>query len=127
MVSSHLFVCSGIGAPMNKLTLVSPIAAGLALFLASGAIAAVNPAAPNPYPTRDSKILVDFESPTMVASDPTRAGKNLASINIDPLFVAEGSRSLKLDFTGLIGSMDLGFVIHLPQPVDIKGYQVLAM
>jgi hypothetical protein len=112
---------------MNKLTLVSPIAAGLALLVASGALAAVNPAAPNPYPTRDSKILVDFESPTIVTSDPTRAGKNLASINIDPQFVAEGSQSLKLDFTGLMGSMDPGFVIRLPQPVDIKGYQVLAM
>jgi hypothetical protein len=112
---------------MKKIRLAAPIAAGLALLLASGAIAAVNPAAPNPYPTRDSIVLADFDSPAMVTSDPTGAGTNLASINTDPQFVSEGSQSLKLDFTGLMGPSDPGFVVQLPQPVDIKGYQVLAM
>ena len=112
---------------MKRITLVSPIAAGLALLLASGAIAAVNTAAPNPYPTRESKLLVDFASPVTVMSDPTGAGTNLASMNTDPRFTALGAKSLKLDFNGLTGWNNPGFVIQLPQPVDIKGYQVLTM
>src|SRR5216683_7108592 len=65
-----IVVCKGAGTHMKRITLVSPIAAGLALLLASGAIAAVNTAAPNPYPTRESKLLVDFTSPVTVTSDP---------------------------------------------------------
>ena len=79
---------------MKKFTLVSSMAAGLSLLLARGALAAVNPAAPNPYPTRESKVLADFESAAMVTSDPNGTGGNLASINNDPQFVAEGSKSL---------------------------------
>jgi hypothetical protein len=123
-----IFGCKGAGISMKKITLVSPLAAGLALFLASGAIAAVNPTAPNPYPTRDSKLLVDFTNPVTVTSDPLATGGNVASINTDPQFTVSGTKSLKLDFTGLTGAWtDPGFVIQLPAPFDIKGYQVLAM
>ncbi len=86
---------------MKKITLVSAMAAALSLLLARGALAAVNPAAPNPYPTRESKVLADFESAAMVTSDPNGTGGNLASINNDLQFVAEGSKSLKLDLTGV--------------------------
>ena len=113
---------------MKKFTLVSSMAAGLSLLLAGGALAAVNPAAPNPYPTRESKVLADFESAAMVTSDPNGTGGNLASINNDPQFVAEGSKSLKLDLTGVAaGWHDPEFTINFPQPLDIKGYQVLSM
>ena len=42
--------------------------------------------------------------------------------------MATGTQSLKLDFTGMAaGWHDHEFTVTLPQPVDIKGYQVLAM
>jgi hypothetical protein len=112
---------------MTKTTLVSLVAAGLALLPVSGALAATNPAALNPYPNRDSKLLVDFESTTMVTSDPMATGTSIASTNTDPQFVAEGSQSLKLDVTGLGGWYDHYFTVNLAGPVDIKGYQVLSM
>jgi len=103
------------------------MAAGLALLVASGALAATNPAALNPTPNRESKALVDFESAATVMSDPAGAGVNLASVNTDPQFVAEGSTSLKLDLNTQSGYNNNYFVIPLAAPVDIKGYQVLAM
>jgi hypothetical protein len=112
---------------MKRNFLVSSMTAGLALLLASGGFAAVTPGAPDLYPTRDSKLLVDFASPVTVTSDPAGAGTNLASINTDPQFTVLGTKSLKLDFSGLSGWNDPGYVIQLPAPVDIKGYQVLAM
>jgi hypothetical protein len=112
---------------MKTTRLVSVMAAGLALLAARSAFAAINPAALNPTPNRDSKPLVDFESAVTVMSDPSGAGTNLASVNTDPQFVAEGSKSLKLDFNGLTGYNNNYFVIPLAAPIDIKGYQVLAM
>jgi hypothetical protein len=112
---------------MKKTALVSLVAAGLALVPVSGLFAATNPAAPNPTPARESKSLVDFESAVTPMSDPTAAGTNVASINTDPQFVAEGSKSLKLDLNGVMGYYNNYFVVPLPAPVDIKGYQVLAM
>jgi hypothetical protein len=113
---------------MRKTTIVSVMAAGLALVSVSGALAAaVNPAAPNPYPTRDSKLLVDFASPVTATGDPNGAGKNIASINADPQFTALGGKSLKLDLTDVTGWHDPEYTINLPAPVDIQGYQVLAM
>jgi hypothetical protein len=114
---------------MRKTTLVSSMAAGLALLLASGAFAAaVNPAAPNPYPTRDGKLLVDFAGPVTVMSDPAGTGKNLASINTDPQFTALGTKSLKLDLDGVSGYYGANlFVTQIPTPVDITGYRVLGM
>jgi hypothetical protein len=100
----------------------------LALISASGAFsAALNSGVPNLYPTRDSKLLVDFESPITVMSDPAGAGTNLASISADPQFAAEGTHSLKLDLNGVSGWSNNHFVIQLPAPVDITGYQVLSM
>jgi hypothetical protein len=112
---------------MKRNILVPSMTAGLVLLLASGGFAAVNASAPNLYPTRDSKLLVDFASPVTVTSDPTGAGTNLASVNTDPQFTVLGTQSLKLDFNGLTGWNDPGYVIQLPQPVDISGYQVLGM
>jgi hypothetical protein len=112
---------------MKTNRLVSVVAAGLALLSVRSAFAAINPAALNPTPNRDSKPLVDFESAVTVMSDPSGAGTNLASVNTDPQFVAEGSKSLKLDFNGLSGYNNNYFVIPLAAPIDIKGYQVLAM
>jgi hypothetical protein len=106
---------------------MSAMAASLALLLAGGAFAAINPAAPNPYPTRTSKLLVDFASPVTVASDPLGTGGNVASLNTDPRFTALGTKSLKLDLNGVNGWTAAGYTITLPSPVDIKGFQVLAM
>jgi hypothetical protein len=123
-----LFICKGAGTHMRKTTLVSSMAAGLALLLASGAFsAALNPAAPNPYPTRDSKLLVDFASPVTATGDPNGTGGNVASINTNPQFTALGGKSLKLDLTDVMGWHNPEYTINLPAPVDIKGYQVLAM
>lgn len=113
---------------MKNVPLVSVLAAGLALFAVGGAFPSATPTALNPTPNRDNKLLADFETATTVTSDPNAAGANLASINTDPQFVANGSQSLKLDFTGMAsGWHDHEFTINLAQPVDIKGYQVLAM
>jgi len=104
------------------------MAAGLALLPAAGAFsAALNPAAPNPYPTRESKLLVDFESDVTVTSDALGTGENRASINSDNLFIAEGSKSLKVDETGAAGGWRNHFTVTFPAPLDIKGYQVLSM
>jgi len=114
---------------MKRTTLVSLMAAGLALLPVAGAFsAALNPAAPNPYPTRESKLLVDFESPVTVTSDPLGTGENRASISDNAQFAAEGSKSLKIDLNGATsGGPPNDFTITFPQPVDIKGYQVLSM
>ena len=69
---------------MKKTTLVCMLSAGLALLPVAGAFCA----APNPTPTRQSKLLVDFESDTNVTSDPTGAGESRASVNTDAEFVA---------------------------------------
>jgi hypothetical protein len=107
---------------MKKTTLVSLLAAGLALLSTSSAFSAPL----NPTPNRESKLLVGFEDQTTVMSDPDGVGENRASINADPQFVAEGSKSLKLELTGVGGYKDY-FAIDLPAPIDIKGYQVLSM
>jgi hypothetical protein len=111
---------------MRKSTLVTVMAAGLALLPVAAALAA-NPAAPNPYPNRESILLVDFEKDVAVTSDALGTGENVASINADAQFVAEGSKSLKIDETGAAGGGRNHFTVTFPQPVDIKGYQVLAM
>jgi hypothetical protein len=112
---------------MRKFSLLSVMAAGLALLSASGVLAALNPGVPNPTPSRDSKILVDLTNPVTVMSDPGGTGGNLASMSTDPTFAAEGSKSVKLDFNGQSGYNNNYFVIPLSTPVDIKGYQTLAM
>src|SRR5436305_2653918 len=113
---------------MKKTSLASLMAAGLAFLTVSSALAAVNPAAPNPYPTRESKLLVDFAVPVTVTSDPNGAGVNLASINTDPQFTALGTKSLKLDLTGVAANYYSNFfAIQLPAPVDIKVYLGLGL
>jgi hypothetical protein len=108
---------------MNKTTLVCMLSAGLALLPVVGAFSA----APNPTPTRQSKLLVDFESDVAATSDPDGSGQNRASVNTTAEFVAEGTKSLKLDFTDF-GSWNANYlVIDLAQPIDIKGHQMLAM
>jgi hypothetical protein len=63
----------------------------------------------------------------IVTSDPNGVGEHRASINTDPAFVAEGSRSLKLELTGVGGWHNDWFVVELPEPIDIRAHQVLAM
>jgi hypothetical protein len=111
---------------MKKHTFVSLMAAGLALLPLAGTWAA-NPGVPDPYPNRESKLLVDFESDVTVTSDPLGTGENRASISTDTKFAAEGGKSLKIDETGAAADGHNHFTITFPQPVDIKGYQVLAM
>lgn len=108
---------------MQKSILTSLTVAALALCLAGDALGAPR----NPTPNRESKLLVGFETDIPVVADPNEAGENRASINTDPAFVAEGSRSLKLDLTDVGGWHNNWFVIDLPQPIDIQGHQVLAM
>jgi hypothetical protein len=79
----------------------------------------------NPYPHRENKVLVDFETATTVESDPLGTGKNVATVNTDAQFVSDGKSSLKLDFNEV--GAGPGFVINLAAPVDIKGFQILAM
>ena len=55
---------------MRKSSLISLVAAGLALFPAAAAFSA----APDPTPNRESKLLVDFENTTTVTSDPDAGG-----------------------------------------------------
>jgi hypothetical protein len=113
---------------MRKTAIVSLLTAGLALVSVCGALAAVNPNAPNPYPQRESKLVVDFTGTVTVMGDPAGAGNNVASINSDPQFTALGSRSLKLDLTDVPASPSGSYaVIQLPAPVDIQGYRVLGM
>jgi len=107
---------------MHKINLIAMVAASLAIFPAVGARAA----APDPTPNRESKLLVDFEGQTTVASDPDASGTEHSSINTDAQFVAEGTKSLKLDLSG-VGNYKDYFVVDLPKPVDIQGYQVLSM
>jgi hypothetical protein len=112
---------------MKRSTLVSVMAAGLALTTVSGAFAAATGVL-NPTPNRESKLLVDFENTTDVTSDPNGAGENHASINTDSQFAAEGAKSLKVDMTDVAGGWhDHEFTINLAQPVDIKGFQTLSM
>jgi len=108
---------------MRRTSLVCLMAAGLALL----PISAVFSSAPNPTPARQSKLLVDFESDITVTSDPLGEGTNRASVNSTADFVAEGTKSLKLDVTDVGDWHDNALVIDLPQPVDIKGHQMLAM
>src|SRR5688572_7872578 len=119
----QIFVCKGAGTPMRKSTLVTLMAAGLALLPIGSAFSA----APNPTPTRESKLLVDFESDTTVTSDPTGAGETRATINTDAQFVAEGTKSLCLDLSGVGGWHDHYFTIDFAQPIDIQGFTILAM
>jgi hypothetical protein len=112
---------------MKKTMLVSLMAAGLALLPVAAALAA-NPGVPDPYPTRESKLLVDFESDVEVTGDPRETGENATSINTDVQFAAEGGKSLKIDMTGVVADgHDNIFTVAFPEPIDIKGYQVLAM
>jgi hypothetical protein len=114
---------------MRKTTLLSVLGAGLALIAASGAVsAAVSPGVPDPYPQRESKLVVDFSSPVTVTGDPAGVGTNVASINSDPQFTALGAKSLKLDLTDVPAEPSGSYaVIQLPAPVDIQGYKIFAM
>src|SRR6187397_2734974 len=87
---------------MKKTRWVSLMAAGLGFLPVAAALAAANPGVPNPYPTRESKLLVDFESQVEVTGDPRETGENATSINTDVQFAAEGSKSLKVDMTGVV-------------------------
>jgi hypothetical protein len=119
----QIFVCKGAELRMKQTTLVSVLAAGLALF----PVAAAFSAAPNPTPLRESKILADFETDVKATSDPTGSGTNLATINTNADFVGEGSKSLCVDLNGINTWQDNTLVIEFPQPIDIAGHQVLAM
>src|SRR5436309_2383495 len=120
-----MFTCKGAATRMRKSTLVSLVAAGLALFSATSAFSA----APNPTPNRESKLLLDFENAdaAKVTSDPAGTGETRATVNTNADFVAEGTKSLCLDFKGVGGWHDHYFTLDLPQPVDISGFSVLAM
>jgi hypothetical protein len=107
---------------MRKSTLVTLMAAGLALLPISSAFSAP----PNPTPTRESKLLVGFESDTKLTSDPLDSGENRASINTDPQFVAEGSQSIKVDLTDVADWAESFLTINFEPPVDIQGHLVLA-
>jgi hypothetical protein len=112
---------------MKKPTLASVMAAGLALATVSGAYAAATGVL-NPTPNRESRLIADFETKTDVTADPDGAGENRASINTDTQFAAEGKQSLQVDMTGVAGGWhDHEFTVNFAQPIDIKGYQVLAM
>jgi hypothetical protein len=108
---------------MRKSTLVTWVAAGLALLPVSNVFCAP----PNPTPTRESKLLVGFESETKITSDPLDAGENRASINTDAQFVAEGAQSLKVDLTGVADWAESFLTVDFPQPVDVHGYLVVSM
>src|SRR5437870_6495060 len=111
---------------VKRTNLIPLLAAGLALLPVAVARAA-NPAAPDRYPNRPSMVLADFETDIPVTSDPLGTGQNRASINTDPKFVAEGSKSLKIDETGVAQDYSHNhFTIKFPTPVDIKGYQILS-
>jgi len=105
---------------MRQSALVSVLAAGLALLPAIGGFAA----GLNPTPARESKPLLDFETDTKVTTD---TGDNRTAVNSDSQFVAEGTKSLKLDLTDQGDWHDNYFAIDFAQPVDIQGYQVLSM
>src|SRR5438093_11695226 len=92
----------GVDIRMKRSTLVFVMAAGLALTTARGAFAAATGVL-NPTPNRESKLIADFENTTDVTSDPNGAGENHASIEADVQFVAEGTKSLKVDMTGVAG------------------------
>jgi len=112
---------------MKKSHQLSLMAAALAFTTARGAFAAATGVL-NPTPNRESKLIADFENTTDVTSDPNGAGENHASINTDTQFAAEGGKSLKIDMTGVAGGWhDHEFTINFAQPIDIKGYLVLAM
>jgi hypothetical protein len=108
---------------MLKCPLVAMMAAGFVLLPISSAFSA----APNPTPTREIKLLVDFESDTTVTSDPNGAGETRATINTDSQFVAEGTQSLCLDLSGVGGWHDHYFTIDFAQPIDIQGFTILTM
>jgi hypothetical protein len=118
-----ILIFKGEGSRMRKTTRVSLVATALALSLAGGGFAA----ALNPTPNRESKLLVGFETDIAVTSDPDGVGENRASINTDPAYVAEGSKSLKLELANVGAWHDPYFVIELPEPIDIQGHQVLSM
>src|SRR4051812_17430893 len=112
---------------MRKPQLIGLMAAGLVLSTASSAFAAATGVL-NPTPNRDSKIVADFEGATDVTGDPNGTGENRASINANTDFVAEGSKSLKVDMTDVPGGgRDHEFTINFSPPIDIKGHLMLAM
>lgn len=108
---------------MRKRKFVYTLALGAALLPASGAFSQ----APNPTPNRESKLIAGFETETRVTSDPNEAGENRASINTDVKFVAEGSRSLKVDLNDLGEWRDNYFVVDFAEPIDISGHLMLSV
>jgi hypothetical protein len=110
---------------MRQSTLVSLVAAGLALFPAAGAFSA----ALNPTPTRESILLTGFETDTgtKITSDPLGSGNTGASVNTDANFVAEGTKSLKVDLKDVADWSETPFVVNFSPPVDIKGHTVLSL
>jgi hypothetical protein len=108
---------------MRKTGMVSVLAAGLALLPVCGAFSA----ALNPTPTRESKLVVGFETDVTATSDPDGLGENRASINTDSEYIAEGGKSLMLDLAGIGAWHDPYFAIDLAEPIDIQGHQVLSM
>jgi hypothetical protein len=112
---------------MRKTTLVSLMAAGLALLPVGAAFSAALSPPLNPTPNRESKLIVGFETAVAAVSDPDGVGENRASIDGILDYVAEGKSSLKLDLNGVGSWHDPYFALDLPEPVDIKGHQVLAM
>jgi hypothetical protein len=114
---------------MKRIHRIAVMAAGLALLPVCGALAAaINPGAPNPYPTRESKLLADFETDIEVTSDPNGAGENVASIVTDAQVAADGTKALKLDLTGVTAGWHGNAVVFtFPEPIDIKDHKVLSM
>jgi hypothetical protein len=114
---------------MKRIHRIAVMAAGLALLPVCGSLAAGTNPAPEPTPNRESKILVDFETPDKIVaeSDPNGEGINRATLNNDVQFVVDGNASLKLDFTDVGAWHDPYFAIDLVEPIDIKDHKVLAM
>jgi hypothetical protein len=110
---------------MRNTPLVTLLSAGLALLSVPGAFSA----APNPTPTRESILVAGFETDaaTRVTSDPLGTGENLATINTDATFVAEGSRSVKVDMNGVADWSEAPFVLDFQPALDIKGHLVLSL
>ena len=98
---------------MRKTTLVTLMAAGLALVPVGAALSAALSPPLNPTPNRESKLIVGFETAVTAVSDPDGVGENRASVDSVLDYVAEGKSSLKLDLNGVNSWHDPYFAIDL--------------
>jgi hypothetical protein len=122
--------------------LFTVLAASLAVLPGAGAFAQVN-VAHNPYPNRPQKLVTGFENATVcteaqVVAEECPAGwhgfqagpptKPVVTINTDPKFVAEGTKSLKVDMTSVEQNWHSEFFRGVfAEPVDAGGFNTLSM